>query len=64
MPTPTRRAPGTATIHADADRWLYGPTVTATAEEIRHAERLRRRIRAQFQRRTAPQSGPWTVGVD
>lgn len=64
MPSPMRRTRCTTSIRTEEDRWLYGPPVTATIEEIRYAERLRREIRAQFQRRAEPRFAPWTIGVE
>jgi hypothetical protein len=51
------------TPYGDHDSPL-GPVVTASPEEIRHAEQLRQRLRELYQRRSASSQAAWCIGAD
>jgi hypothetical protein len=42
----------------------FTPFVTASAEELRYAERLRERLRERLLNRPSPRNIHWTVGAD
>jgi hypothetical protein len=42
----------------------FAPFVTASLEEICHAQRLRERIKERYLNRPAPEVSFWSVGAD